>query len=281
MIFELNYSKSFFKFLSNKIFKIFFDINTFTYFFNNNSLIFLGDFLIDYSSVSSFLFSTKNLIINIISILIYIYLCFNPTKFIFHGIVCFLYSVDILIFEPLNVLGILFYSAFVFTFYFVGFFNYHKKIKITLFVIIIILDFLGLRFGKEILIHSLIDKVTTIIIIYGLFYIFLTKLKHEIMSGNPYKCVDLRNIKDFSQNDKELLRLLLTESKMETIAKTLELTSNGLRNKACKLYKRLDVLDRHSLLVKYRNSILILSDKDFEKYKKYFKPNLPILLDKL
>ncbi len=167
-----------------------------------------------------------------------------PKFFWIFGVVALFYASAIFIDQPKNNLGIFIFIAGIQVLVLTGFFQKNSRLKTILFSLLYILLILSeIRFGWKIFLLSLISKtgffLVTVFVILLSFHIGLGKV---VFTSD--KILDLSAFPDLTIRDAEWLRLVLKETKYDTIAREYNLTEGTVKNNFMRIFKTLGVQDR-------------------------------------
>ncbi len=190
---------------------------------------------------------------NIIFIVLYIFLIFNPQRFIIIGITALFYSIDNLLSSvQLPYMGVPMFTLCIGTFAFRGFFNTHKKIKIGIFAFIYIVSlFLPIFYDPEFVEHITSKIAITLVTILSMFFFSEYTKQVGKNQATKDKVLNLAEFKGLDRSDMYLLQQVLDNVKYKEIAQKIHGSEGALRNKLSKIYKTLEVGDRTGFLSIY------------------------------
>ena len=201
-----------------------------------------------------------NIIIqNFIFIGIFIFLIFNPQKFILIGLIALFYSVDILLSNTqFPYMGIPMFALSIATFAIRGFFLKNKKIKISIFAATYIICLVVPVFYVDHFLDYLIIKIAISFVIFIAIFFFIEYAK-QIASrqATKEKILNIASFKGLERSDMYLLQQILDNKKYKEIAQNIHGSEGALRNKLSKIYKILEVGDRTGFLTIYSGYELI------------------------
>lgn len=198
---------------------------------------------------------------NLVFIGLYIFLIFNPQKFIIIGITALLYSVDNLLSSvQLPFMGIPMFTLCIGTFAIRGFFIKHKKIKIAIFTsfyfaCLIIPVFYDSDFLDHLFTKLAISLVTIIALVFLLEYSRQVGTKQA--TATHKRVLNIASFDGLDRSDMYLLQQVLDNKKYKEIAHSIHGSEGALRNKLSKIYKILEVGDRIGFLTIYSGYELI------------------------
>lgn len=196
-----------------------------------------------------FLLSLTYLILNSISIVLCIFLFFNPVKFELIAILAFLYSFISLYYEIENPIGILMYLMGLSIFIYRGFFKKHKTIKAVISGIIFLsLFFSEIRFGVQYFIETAVYKAGLIFLILCLF-VFLAFIISE--PDSKEKTLNLANYPNLTFRDSIWLKDILNKKTYKEIAYENNMIVGSVKNRLKIIYDALEVGDKQGFLNKY------------------------------
>ena len=205
---------------------------------------------------------------NLVFIGLYIFLIFNPQKFIIIGINALLYSVDNLLSSvQLPFMGIPMFTLCIGTFAIRGFFIKHQKIKIAIFAsfylaCLIIPVFYDADFLDHLFTKLAISLVTIIALIFLLEY--SRQVGSKQATATQQKILNIAKFKGLDRSDLYLLQQVLDNKKYKEIAHSIHGSEGALRNKLSKIYKVLEVGDRIGFLTIYSGYELIFEPEGEE-----------------
>lgn len=209
----------------------------------------------------------KNIMLFIYAVdaLILLFLIFVPTKFWLFGAMSIFYSATVFIDQPQNNMGILIFVVGIQILALTGFFQKKGKLKTISFSVLYILLILSeIRFGKRIFILSLVSKslffFTVVLILIFSFHLSLGKL---IFTSE--KVFDISAFPDLTIRDAEWLRLILKETKYDTIARKYNLSEGTVKNNFRRIFKILNVSDRINFMSVYGGCKIV--DGSFKNIK--------------
>lgn len=206
------------------------------------------------TNLQTFLTSELNtVIVNSVSLIFFIIFLFFPQYFVIFSIISYLYSFKIIIVDTIAVypIGQLLYLMGTACLVFLGFYRYKRLPKIIITITTnYILIFFSLRFGREVLINSLITAIGYTLVFFvtlffsASFFRFLYGMKHA-------RVWDLSQYPELTKRDKEWLKQILEEKRYEEIATDSGITVGTLKNRMHQIFNIVGVDDRISLLASY------------------------------
>ena len=206
---------------------------------------------------------------NIIFIGLYIFLIFNPQKFIIIGITALLYATDNLLGTvQSSFMGIPMFTLCIGTFAFRGFFINHKKTKICIFIIFYLFCLIIPIFYDQDFLEHLFTKVAiTLVTLIS----FVFPLEYSRQKGTRQatitKVLNIASFKGLERSDMYLLQEILNNKKYKEIAQSIHGSEGALRNKLSKIYKILEVGDRTGFITIYSGYKLIYEPELSESAK--------------
>lgn len=222
---------------------------------------------------------TENCIIpKIVMFLIYeidafilIFLIFVPTQFYLFGVMAVIYSATVFIDQPQNNMEIPIFLTGFLVLALTGFFSKKGKIKTISFVILfILLNLSEIRFGTHIFIVSVFSKIlfffTVMLILLIPFHLSLGK---PIFTSD--KVLDLSAFPDLTIRDIEWIKLILRETKYETIARKYNLSEGTVKNNFARIFKILNVGDRIHFMAVYGGCKVLNGDSNQTKVLTFLK----------
>ena len=201
------------------------------------------------------------LIINFISIILFLLVFFFPSKLTILSIVSFLYSTVILIFIPDNNLGVLMYGLSVMTLYARGILRKHKRKKeIIILVVFFILVFSEVRFGKEIFLSSFIEKMAFSFVFIMSIFFFKAYAFDIFETDNSKKKLDIQKFPELKKRDAEWLAKILYGEKYEYLAINYKMSLGSVKNRLKMIYAEIGVGDKLGFLNKYSDYEICFGD---------------------
>lgn len=210
-------------------------------------------------TLDNFIAIFENLIAIFLALLIVIY----PQKLEFLAIVSFMYSFNCLILDSNNPIGILMYSLGVIVLYIRGFFINSKKKKFSIMLITyVLLLFCEFRFGLEIFINSILNKLGYTLVLAVI--IFLLMYKHDTDSKNnsSTKILNLSLYQDLVINDVVLLQKVLENKQYKVIVSEVLRSEGTIRNRLNKVYDIIGVMDRMGFISTYMGYEIVFKDEE-------------------
>lgn len=211
------------------------------------------------------------LILYAIFVLFFIVLIFVPTYFFLFGFIAISYSFAIFIDQPKNDIGIFIFIIGILSLAIAGFFRKKGKIKSIIFSLIFISLLISeIRFGKNLFISSLTSKFffffTDIVVFVLSYYLSLGRF---IFTTD--KVLNLADFPDLTLRDIEWIKLILKETKYETIAKEYNLSEGTVKNNFHRIFKILNVSDRIHFMSVYSDAEVLDNSQVEKKFSTFVK----------
>lgn len=201
-------------------------------------------------------------LLNFLVILLLIIVSVFPTKIGILSIVCFIYAVIIIVFEPENQIGGLLFLSGVELLHLRGFFLKKKFLKNTIaFVAYMILVLTEIRFGFSMFLSVFFDKIAYLILMFiNLFCsIFYYHFYYE------KRIQDTLRIKDFPElNKRDTQWLLMTQAHKtyKEIAREYKLKEGTVRNRMNYIYKILECGDKIGFMNNFGNYKILFEEAE-------------------
>lgn len=226
---------------------------------SNMYVIFSQDIFLNFKENPKILFS---FVCNVISCVCFMIVIIFPSKIGFFSFISFSYSLIILLFEPENQMGIFMYCLCLASLMARGFLKKYKKIKSILFILIFLILILSeLRFGINIFINSLIDKVGYLLV-FSITVFFLYAFSINLFELNKSsKKLDIKEYSDLKLRDAKWLIEILNNKKYQYIATEYNITLGAVKNRMKIIFKTLGVGDKQGFLNKYENYEIYYGEK--------------------
>lgn len=207
-------------------------------------------------------------VVNCISIILFFLLVIFPTRVEILSLVASLYGITTILFEPSNNIGILMCGLSIMSLYARGMFNKHKRIKeVIVFIVLIILIFSELRFGKEIFINCFFEKLAYIFV-FLLCLFFMKAYIFDIFETNSLDCkLDIQKFPELKKRDAEWLIEIINGEKYESIAIDYHMSLGSVKNRFKVIFNEIGVGDKKGFLNKYSDYEICYGD-DFSSIKK-------------
>ncbi len=133
-----------------------------------------------------------------------------PTKIYICSIVSLIYSIFILMLEPMNVMGIYMYCLFVFSLYSLGFFNCRQKLKNILSgTVLFVLVFSEIRFGLDVFKIAFAEKLAHSFVLFLLLFFVQAYVADLFEVLDSKKRLDIQKYQNLKRRDAEWLQGLL------------------------------------------------------------------------
>ncbi|MCR4734159.1 MAG: LuxR C-terminal-related transcriptional regulator [Treponema sp.] len=208
------------------------------------------------------LWNTINILINFFVIFLLVITAVFPTKIEILSIICFIYSVIILIFEPENQIGNLMFLAGVEILHIRGFFIKKKFIKNSIFFgIYLLLVFTEIRFGFSRFFIILLEKIAYLIIMLInltctiLYYHFYYEKK---TSPGFY----INQFQELNIRDAEWLVLIQNRKTYKEIASKYNISEGTVRNRMNRIFKIIKCGDKIGFINLYGDYKIFFGEKE-------------------
>lgn len=203
---------------------------------------------------------------NIIFTGIFIFLFFQPQKFLLIGIIALWYAINnLLSTNQLNYIGIPMYTLCIATFAVRGFFLKNKKLKLSIFSAIYIISLIIPVFYDNDFAEHLITKIAiSFITLISIFFFTEYSNQKGSKQATKEKILNIASFKGLDRSDMYLLQQILDNVKYKEIAQKIHGSEGALRNKLSKIYKILEVGDRTGFLTIYSGYKLIFEPEVFD-----------------
>ena len=192
-------------------------------------------------------------IVDFVCLIFFVIVFIKPNHIVFFAIISFLYSFEIILFDTLatNPIGQLLYLMGVSCLVFLGYYRYHRNMKIAISVLInYILIGHSIRFGTQVLIHSLISALGYTLVFLVTLFFSVSFFRFLYVTKNA-RIWDLSQYPELTQRDKEWLRDILAEKRYEEIAVASGVTVGTLKNRMHQIFNIVGMEDRIQLLATY------------------------------
>lgn len=210
----------------------------------------------------------SSFIINCITIILFIMIMIFPTKLGLLSLIPFLYGVFILIFEPLNNIGILMFCLSIITLYARGFFNKHKRTKnIIIVCIFLCLIFSETRFGRKIFLNCFIEKMAYFFVLFLCLFFFQVYTFDLFETKNSANTLDIKKFPELKKRDAEWLVEILNGEKYEALSINYHMSLGSVKNRLKVIFCEIGVGDKQGFLNKYSDYIICYGD-DLPSIKK-------------
>ena len=193
------------------------------------------------------------LIVDSISLLLFIFVFIVPEKIGFVAIISFLYSFKIILIDTLakNPLGQPLYLLGISCLLYSGFYKNHRLLKIILSVLFnFLLVGYSIRYGVDVLLQSFIISVGYGLVLLASIF-FTTNFLRLVHARRTARVWDLSQYPDLTQRDKEWLKDILDEKKYEEIANDSGITVGTLKNRMHQIFNIIGIEDRIQLIASY------------------------------
>lgn len=203
------------------------------------------------------------LIENFIAIILFTVLTFFPHKLELLAIIAFNYSIEILLIDEINYMGLFMFYLGISILYYRSFFTNNKLKKIILLSFIYCFLLISkIHFSFDIFIEFSLNSFAYLLILS--FSIFIIKSKDK----NKIYIKETLNLSDYPETtEKDVILLNYAKSNMsyKVIARELYRTEGTVRNRLNKLYDILGVFDRLGFLSTFYNHEIVYSEKVEDK----------------
>ncbi len=196
---------------------------------------------------------------NLVFIGIFIFLIFNPQKFILIGVIALFYSFDALVTNMQQpYMGIPMFTLGIATFAIRGFFLKNKNLKISIFVALYVICLIVPVFYDDDFSEHCITKIAiTFVTLIAIFFFTEYAKQTGSKQATKQKILNIATFKGLDRSDQYLLQQVLDNKKYKEIAQSIHGSEGALRNKLSKIYKILEVGDRTGFLTIYSGYKLI------------------------
>lgn len=209
-----------------------------------------------------------SLIINSLSIILFFMIIIFPTKLGLLSIISFLYGVFILIFEPRNNMGILMYGLSIITLYTRGHFNKYKKTKnIIILVVYLCLIFSEIRFGKELFLSCLLEKIAYSFVLFLCLFFLQVYIFDLLETNESNRKLDIQKFPELKKRDAEWLVEILNGEKYESLAIKYNMSLGSVKNRFKVISDEIGVGDKQGFFNKYSDYEICYGD-DFSSIEK-------------
>lgn len=211
---------------------------------------------------------TVTITINIIVMIILFFFVLYPYKLGLCAISTAIYAIIIIFFEPMNMMGILMYFLTVSLLYVRGYYNKGRRSK-NIITTIIFLSLIAseYRFGNEIFIQALIEKIGFSFIIFLILYFSHSYFSELMEKNSSEKKLDIQDYPELKKRDAEWLHKIILGEKYEAIAIESCLSLGSVKNRAKVIFSELGVGDRHGFLNKYSEFDICYGDEYFSNHE--------------
>lgn len=197
---------------------------------------------------------------NILSLIFLISLTLYPYKLEFLAIASFIYSIQCIVFETNNPMGLCMYFLGMVVLYVRGFFiRKSKQKKIGAIIFLVLLFLFRLHFGIEIFLNTILDNIAYFLVI-GVSIFLLMKFHHSQKEVVSEKTLNLADFPGLNQKDVNLLQKVLENKQYKEIAFELKRSEGTIRNRLNKVYDLLGVMDKIGFITIYSNCKIIYEE---------------------
>ena len=199
--------------------------------------------ILDFSSFFSNIF-------NIIVIFLCLFLVLFPTRFGILSFIAFVYSSAIIVFEPLNGMGILMYFLGTALLFARGLMNKKRKLKlIFLCIFLCLLNLTQLRYGFRNFFYYFLITLGYVFVLC--FYTFFMSSYHLNTLVYEDKNLNLAKYPKLNERDYRILQKIQSGDKYANIAKDENLSEGSLKNRLHFVFDTLETGDKQGFLSLY------------------------------
>lgn len=206
------------------------------------------------TNLHTFMMSDLNTaIVNGVCLIFFFIFLFVPQHFYIFAIISFLYSFKIILVDTIAKypIGQLLYLMGTACLVFLGFFRYHRNIKIIITILTnFILIFHNIKLGFDVLLSSLITAIGYNLVFFATLFFAVSLFRFLYIRKNA-RVWDLSQYPDLTTRDKEWLKQILDEKRYEEIAADSGITVGTLKNRMHQIFNIVGIDDRISLLATY------------------------------
>ena len=205
--------------------------------------------------VKNDLFFWEGFISNLLIMGLFVFVVIYPHKFSLIALACLFYAVSIIPYEPNDPMGILMFDLAMVILNIRGFFRTHTKIKVPLFIILLIALHLPiLRFGPITLMDISIENTGfSFVFFMGIFFTY----GYASRNAPEEKILNIAKYEGLKESGTEMLRRVLDNQQYKVIAIDLQKSEGTIRNRLNKVYDILGVADRVGFITTFTGYELI------------------------
>lgn len=201
-------------------------------------------------------------LVNCISIVLFLFVIIYPLKLGILSSISLLYGIMILVFEPMNNIGILMYGLSIMILYARGMFNKRKKVKeIIAFAFFVALILSELRFGKEIFFSCLLVKVAYSFTFFLCLFFFQAYTFDMFEAVTSNKKLDIKKFPELKKRDAEWLVEILNGIKYEYLAINYQMSLGSVKNRVKIIFDVIGVGDKQGFFNKYSDYEISYGDE--------------------
>ena len=211
-----------------------------------------------------------SLLVNTISIILFILIVIKPERLEFCSIISFVYMIEILVLNCHNIMSVLMAILCIITLNIRGFFIRKKTLKISLFVLSYLVALLTeIRF-------SFTSFFETFMMNLGAFFVLtvcalMVQKQFELIKNQSIsQILDLTKYEDLSDQDKEIIRHIKEGQKYDWIAGYLKISTPTLKRYVKRIFEIIDVIDLIDFHAKYSATTIIYTKEELLTWKKKF-----------
>lgn len=224
--------------------------------------IILDDFS---SSIMNFIFDITNLLSIFLLSIVFI----SPQKIGICSLISFIYSLEIILFEPNNTMGLFMYILGVVMLYARGEYNnYRKQKNIITVIVFILLNLTQLRFEKEIFFNSLVQTIGYAFVFLAIVFFLHSAIQNDFNINNSSKILNIKNYETLNVRDALWLLQIKNKVKYDAIAIESNVNLGTLKNRLKYIYSVLGVGDKQGFLNTYSTFEICydnMSSEDLQK----------------
>lgn len=192
---------------------------------------------------------------NFLVMSLFVFVFIYPHKFSLIALACLFYAVSIIPYEQFNPMGVLMFDLAMVILNIRGFFRAHAKIKVALFILLLIALHLPiLRFGPISLMTAFIESIGfSFVFFMGIFFAY----GYASRNAPEEKILNIAKYEGLKESDADMLRRVLDNQQYKVIAIDLQKSEGTIRNRLNKVYDILGVADRVGFITTFTGYELI------------------------
>ena len=196
---------------------------------------------------------------NILSIVLFTILIIYPQKIEFFSFISFYYSIDIIVSEKNNPMGIIMYFLGISVLYARGFFIKKKSLKlIFIFILLFVLIFINTTFNKTQFCSFILDTCAYLFLLTLI--IFFVQFGYANNESSSHKVLNLAEFSGLKEEDIPLLQGVLDNKQYKLIASELKKTEGTIRNRLNRIYDILQVWDKQGFIACYYDCKIVFKE---------------------
>lgn len=193
-------------------------------------------------------------LINIVAIIFFIIFFIYPQKLAIFSILAFKYGIEILLFEPQNIMGLFMFFLGVSTLYARGLYNRNRKIKFMLTTFILLCLILSeIRFGIKLFVRSLVEKSAFSFVFSCTFFFLQSNTVNTMDKQNMNNKLDIQKFPKLKKRDAQWLAEILKRKKYQAIALDEKMSLGSVKNRLKFVFTELGVGDKQGFIAKFDN----------------------------